>query len=54
MQPTAGDDIPMDDDMPLAPFEEAEGDDAYVEAVREAAADHWCVDTSINQTIHVS
>jgi hypothetical protein len=26
--------------IPLAPFEEAEGDVAYVEAVRQAVADH--------------
>ena len=49
MQPTAGDDVRMDD-IPLAPFEEAEGDDAYAEAVREAVADHRCVlATSITQ-----
>lgn len=31
----------MDDaTIPLAPFEEAEGDDAYVEAVKQAVADH--------------
>ena len=31
----------MDDStIPLAPFEEAEGDDAYVEAVKQAVADH--------------
>jgi hypothetical protein len=28
------------DSIPLAPFEEAEGDVAYVEAVRQAIADH--------------
>ena len=28
------------DFIPLAPFEEAEGDVAYVEAVRQAVADH--------------
>jgi hypothetical protein len=40
VQPTGGDDIYMDDENPLPSFEEAEGDDAYVEAVREAVQDH--------------
>ena len=41
VQLSAGDDIQMDDaTIPLAPFEEAEGDDAYVEAVKQAVADH--------------
>ena len=32
----------MDDaTIPLAPFEEAEGDDAYVEAVKQAVADQY-------------
>ena len=41
---SAGDDVNMHDatgeSIPLAPFEEAEGDVAYVEAVRQAVADH--------------
>ena len=41
VQLSAGNDIEMDDTtIPLAPFEEAEGDDSYVEAVKQAAADH--------------
>lgn len=43
VQLSAGDDVQMDDTsdfIPLAPFEEAEGDVAYVEAVRQAVADH--------------
>jgi hypothetical protein len=51
VQPTAGDDILMDD-IPLAPFEEAEGDDAYADAIKEAFADHRCVlATSIRQYV---
>ena len=42
IQPSVGDDIQMDDaTIPLAPFEEAEGDDAYVEAVKQAVADQY-------------
>ena len=42
VQLSAGDDIQMDDTtIPLAPFEEAEGDDAYVEAVKQAVADQY-------------
>ena len=40
VQPSEGDDIEMDDStIPLAPFEDAEGDDAYVEAVKQAVTD---------------
>ena len=40
VQPSEGDDIEMDDTaIPLPPFEEAEGDEAYVEAVKQAVAD---------------
>ena len=46
VQLSAGDDIQMDDaTIPLAPFEEAEGDEAYVEAVKQAVADHRYVCT---------
>jgi len=43
IQLSAGDDVQMDDatdSIPLAPFEEAEGDVAFVEAVRQAVTDH--------------
>ena len=29
--------------IPLAPFEEAKGDDSYVDAVKQAVTDHWYV-----------
>ena len=32
-----------DTTIPLALFEEAEGDDLYVDAVKQAVADHWYV-----------
>jgi hypothetical protein len=55
VQTTPGDDIHMGDDfadMPMAHFEEAEGDEAYLEAVKEAVADHQYV-TYICETICV-
>ena len=54
VQPTAGDDVEMGEaaefaDMPaLAPFEEAGGDERYLEAVRQAAKEHKCVTCSFS------
>jgi hypothetical protein len=38
--------------IPWAPFEEAEGEDAYAEAIKEAVSDHRCMlATSIRQYV---
>ena len=49
MEPTAGDDIDMTDGtefndiLALALFEEAEGDEGYVDAVWQATKGHKCI-----------